>query len=488
MRIIIKSRDFLNMSIVFLLLTVLWGAGGLCESRIILWVGVVFTDLAIICYSVRRLSVRVGLLFFMITMFMLNIGYFFIEAFRNGNYTNNWLINFIPSWKQEVITSLLILLALIFSFLGQWSSENIIREKKALINSEVVSNVRVKFNMKLLAKAALIIYYIGLVCFAIENVEQLTFVQAFSYNEKYIANIRRLPSIIYRLENLMWPGFFVFCTCMPTKKEFRMPVIILIGVSVLSLFGGSRGGFVLNILIILFYIIYRQQFFNQKETWMGKRYWMILISVMPIGMFILVGIQFWRTGGQMTLNVFETLEALIGNGSGVLIMDELQYHDALPKQNYVFGAAINYLQNNIWGGLTGTRISAGQTREYALHGNNFAASMTYLLAPRSYLSGGGFGTAYLAEAYHNLSYFGVAAISYIYGVILGKSTLALRRNYGMHPFRTAFILLMIQAVLYAPRSIAIGFIIDSVLSFWNWASFALILFTYLLLRRHQRKL
>lgn len=488
MRIIIKNRDFFNMSIVFLFLTVLWGAGSICESRIILWSGIVFADIVIIFYSVRKLSVRVGLLFFMITMFMLNIGYFFIEAFRNGNYTNNWLINFIPSWKQEVITSFLMLLALMFSFFGQWSSENIIRGRKVLIYGETVSNVRMKFNMKLLSKAALIIYYIGLICFTIESIEQIAFVQTFSYNEKYIVNLRKLPSIIYRLENLMWPGFFVFCTCMPTKKKFRIPAIILIGISVLSLLGGSRGGFVLNILIILFYIIFRQQFFNHNETWMGKKHWMILFFMMPIGIFILVGIQFWRTGGQMTMNLFEALEVLAGNGSGVLIMDELQYHDALPKQNYVFGAAINYLQNNIWGGLTGTRISAGQTREYALYGNNFAASMTYLLAPRSYLSGGGFGTAYLAEAYHNLSYFGVVVISYIYGVILGESTLSLRKNYGLHPFRSAFILLMIQAVLYAPRSIAIGFITDSVLSFWNWASFALIYFFYLLLRKHQRKL
>ena len=476
------------MSIIFFFLIIFWGLGIVYGSRIILWSALVIVDIVIIRYCLRKLSERVGLMFFMITMFMLNIGYFFMEAFRNEGYVNNWMINFIPSWEQEVKTSLLMLLALIFSFFGQWTSENII-SRRGLGNYDVVSgNIKTRFNAKILSKAALIIFYIGLVCFALECMEQNAFVRKFSYNEKYIMSIRKLPLIVYRLENLMWPGFFVFCTCMPTKKEFRVPAAFLIGVSVLSLFGGSRGGFVLNVLIIMFYMTYRQQFFNQNETWMGKKHWIILIALMPIGIFILVGIQFWRTGGQMSLNILEALEILAGNSSGLLIMDELQYHDALPKQNYVFGAAINYLQNNIWGGLTGTRISAGQTREYALHGNNFAASMTYLLAPRSYLSGGGFGTAYLAEAYHNLSYFGVAAISYIYGVILGKSTLALRRNYGMHPFRTAFLLLMIQAVLYAPRSIAIGFIIDSVLSFWNWASFALILFTYLLLRRHQRKL
>ena len=262
-----------------------------------------------------------------------------------------------------------------------------------------------------------------------------------------------------------------------------MPAAFLIGVSVLSLFGGSRGGFVLNVLIIMFYMTYRQQFFNQNETWMGKKHWIILIALMPIGIFILVGIQFWRTGGQMSLNILEALEILAGNSSGLLIMDELQYHDALPKQNYIFGAVINYIQNNIWGGLTGTRVSAGQTQEYALYGNNFGASMTYLLAPRSYLSGGGFGTAYLAEAFHNLSYWGVIVISYIYGMILGKSTLSLRKNYGIHPFRTAFLLLMIQAVLYAPRSIAIGFVTDSILSFWNWASFVLIFIIYSLLKR-----
>ena len=475
MKLKIQLKSIGNTVLGFGIALLIWGTGLFLVNKSLIWFGVVFAQLVIAFYAKRNIADRIGLFLFMITMFMLNTGYFFMESFKGDAY-NNWMINFIPSWSQEVKVSFIFLIAIVSSFIGEYISENIVNNLEGALT---VKEQVVRYDLKALSKASQVVYYIGLICFALEIIEMITFTRVFGYNERYVASIRALPSIVYRLENLMWPGFFVFCASMPSKKEFNLPCCFLVGVSVLSLFSGSRGTFVLNILIVFLYFVFRQNFKNDSsEEWFTKKHLIMLVLIIPFAVFVLVAIQFWRHNEVMSLNVFEAIETLIGNSSGLLVFDELQYHDVLPKQIYVFGPIINYFKNNIIGGITGSRVVGGQTVDYALTGHSYAASMTYIIAPGSYLSGGGFGSAYIAEAFHDLSYFGVVFFSALFGFILGKSTQYLKRNYGVHPFIAAIILMMIQSILYAPRSTAISFVTESFFSFWTWISFGLILLVY----------
>ena len=92
-----------------------------------------------------------------------------------------------------------------------------------------------------------------------------------------------------------------------------------------------------------------------------------------------------------------------------------------------------------------------QSVKHALEDNSLDACLTYLVKPSFYLEGGGLGGCYIADAWKDLGYVGVALVSFIYGVLLSKIPTWFKSNVWL----ASVGLIMFNQIVFAPRAHAI---------------------------------
>jgi hypothetical protein len=96
------------------------------------------------------------------------------------------------------------------------------------------------------------------------------------------------------------------------------------------------------------------------------------------------------------------------------------------------------------------------TAEFAMSGNSLGSFLAYNYITSSYLEGAGVGSCYIAEAYADLSWFGIIFISFLYGIILRKIPKWFNRNLIL-----SIVSFFILFGLYkAPRAQAFSFVAD----------------------------
>lgn len=277
----------------------------------------------------------------------------------------------------------------------------------------------------------------------------------------------------------MLPAFCVFCVCMPEKEQFKKLAAVYLGLGFLSLLYGQRNPLALALVFVVFYVFFRQKYYNNGQVWIKRKQIIALVAALFMTLLLMTGYGLWRNN-LSSGNIFKLfLDNLAGESSGFILLHELNYHDAIPNNHYVFGGVINYFTNNIIGRILGINVSYASNVEYALYGNSYGNVITYLIAPNVYAYGGGMGSNYLAEAFHDYAWFGVVAISSLYGVILSKAVYGMIYLAKRHPYVSACILMMIQSILYAPRAEALAFMTAS---FFSWHTLIALIFISILKR------
>lgn len=98
-----------------------------------------------------------------------------------------------------------------------------------------------------------------------------------------------------------------------------------------------------------------------------------------------------------------------------------------------------------------------QSLDSALYGNNFAESVSYILSPKRYLNGWGYGSSYVAELYKDFSYFGIIIGNFILGIILG----CMNKLFRAGILGAWMCLSMTRLLLYAPRDTFTSFIVST---------------------------
>lgn len=272
--------------------------------------------------------------------------------------------------------------------------------------------------------------------------------------------------LLAKLAQLADISFVAFLLLAPSKQQLLRPLCLFLGASVLSLLGGARGDLMYELLFIFVYLFFRDYISKRNNRWnevfISKR---LLICLFVTAPFLLIFLNLYASIRQ---NADVISNGILGDflgffiqqgGSYNLIGYTEEYKWSLPNTNisYTFGPLLeriepfrsNYLQPD------------PQTYD-AYYGNNLGSTITCLVVPNYYYSGGGFGTQYIAEIYADFGYYGIAFFSFILGILLSKAIFFNSRNWI---FAVLFAT-TIPSILSMPRDFYMTFV-TKIFSIWN---------------------
>ena len=213
---------------------------------------------------------------------------------------------------------------------------------------------------------------------------------------------------------------------------------------------------------------------------------MVAIAV-PVVLVVLFSFNTSRFDASKKAESNSFFESILGffdnTGFSVNVISfEKEYEERIPNKIYSFGDTTDYLRENVLTQLFfDFPVYRTQTAEKALYGNNFSQTVTYLRSPSYYLSGRGYGSSYIAEAYHDFGYFGIILWSFIYSYMFAKV-------YSFKGKGVIYVALALQAlhyILLAPRNMASAFMSEYI-NVNTWIVIAAVLVLANVIRRRTR--
>ena len=323
-------------------------------------------------------------------------------------------------------------------------------------------------NTKSIRLISLVFFNITLVFKLIVNASIVVFVRANGYYGFYTDYSFPGPTFMLKLATMCTAAFYIFLGTFPSKKECRLPVIMYLGATMITILSGRRNDIITAVLLIFIYYCFRNIMYSNHEVWVSRKVVYVLILLAPVLLSILNSISAQRTGKTNTLMI-SYFEGLINffyiQGFSINVIKwARQLQDSIPDKFYSFGQLIDFFTtgNFISRLLFNFKSFSGQTAERALEGNRMSYLLTYLVFPARYAQGYGVGSSYIAEAFHDFGYAGVAAVNSLYGYLLAKYNYINYKN----PFIFAISFLMMEGLIMAPRSYADAFI-GNILDFSN---------------------
>ena len=348
-------------------------------------------------------------------------------------------------------------LSLLFIFIG---SLLVNKKKKKILNYKPNTNVR------LISKY---FFYITVIFYIIELLEKFLFVGSYSYFEYYTIFNSSFPTIFLRISSMSLVFLFIFLSTLPTKKELVFPLSIFSITLILNLLIGARGPIIIGILTLLIYFLYRDtNEINKDLRFLKRRHYLYIILISP---FILGFLSYYnsiRFNQTVNFDLYnEILRFFNTIGRSIDVISYSQVH--LLKLNelsssYTFGNIVNYFTRGTFFGIfTGLTPLVGNTYEMAMNGNSLAASLTYIVFPRQYLSGYGLGSSYIAELFVDFGYLGVIFYSLILGMLV-KAIFIIRINNWI---AITLFLTLVNHLIMLPRGSALG-IFDEIQGVFYW--------------------
>ena len=406
-----------------------------------------------ILYATKDYKKNICFLLFQITFFTLLLSSIFFNFFSGGGYgvvfQNEKTIIFILS---------ILFISLFFIFLGY-----LLGKKKLFLSKNkrmLLSREQYYEKYRSMRKISRVLTYIFYGPALIILLERVLFIQNNDYLEYYLEYSSKLPYIIIKLGGFYTAAFFIFLATYPRKKEARLPMVLYIVYSIVSLFFGQRNIFVLNVCLIIIYIIMRE-LDEGKGKWFGKKEKIVLLSSVPFILIVMIMIVYMRTKQSVDINIFNLFELIqeffTQQGGSVNIIGYTKiYENSFPQHKfYLFGPIYDLLSHTSFiQAIFNLPVYTQQTIETAVHGYSFGQTLTYLVNSQIYFNGGGLGSSYVAEAWKDFGVLGVIVINFIYGLILSK----ISSLFGKNILPTTIGLFFLRGILYAPRDAALNFI------------------------------
>ena len=401
-----------------------------------------------VVYCLRRISEYITLLVFLIAFFTFLMGRMIIPLFYD---TSNLIID-IGGEDFSISTLshmyLCLYLALLFVFVGFIISHTYCQNEG---NYHFSSDSNEVLIIRDLTKKLL---FFALPFIFLTTVESVMYVLREGYFAMYSDFQSRLPYLINLFSSLFNYAIFIFLATLPSKKEAKIPIILYISIAVLSLGTGQRGGFVLSFFFILMYMFLRNKLTPEDGPWISEKGLIAVAASIPLLLAFLFLMNYVRTerDDDMATNVL--LSFFYQQGVSVEVIGYTKdYETFFPNGKiYLLGDIIDYFRYNVFTRtLTGSGSVEAQSVKHALEDNSLDAALTYLVKPSFYLSGGGLGGCYIAEAWKDLGYFGVCLVSSIYGFLLAKIPQWFKSNIWL----ASVGLVMFNQIIYAPRAHAI---------------------------------
>lgn len=311
----------------------------------------------------------------------------------------------------------------------------------------------------IIQKISKIMFFITYIPWITATIETVIYVQQRGYISYYTDYHSSLPYVFIQIANMSAICFYIFIATFPEFKSYRVPQYLYLFQAILGLFTGKRTNIIIPIMIIIIYRMLRERE-ERTGQWFHKKMIYMLIIITPLILSFMYTYRYSRVDAEQENSSFtQTITGFFedtGFSVNVISFEKI-YEDNLPEKNYSFGSVIDYARENVV-----TQIFfdfpaySGQTYESAVYRHNFAHTITYVDSPSYYLSGHGYGSSYIAEAYHDFGYLGIILFSLIYSCFF--AFFSKTQNMGILFTTLSFIAL--RAILIAPRGAASQFLAD----------------------------
>ena len=423
---------------------------------------------AILYYALKEIHGRIFLLCFLLAFFT-----FLLSGEILGRYFHVFSTTF--SEKIEQHTDLCLLLSLAALFAGYAVSEKYGHRIRIVTPSS--RKRRLDYDGVYCRSVRTIsrhLYFVTFPIWVFVLWRQVSYVQAYGYEEYYLHYSSGLPQIVHTVANMALPALCVFLATMPSKKEARLPLILYLARAVFSLGTGRRLSFMIGLLFVFAYLVLRNRYPSRGEVWLSKRAAIVLIAAVP---FLLAGMYLFEyirsdtaVGSSSQFNPLFGFFARQGVTVNVIKYAE-RYKDSMnPNAFYSLYNSTKFLQTNTLNkyvfGLNFGYLSSGQTVEAALNTNSLANFLSYKISQKNYLSGVGIGSCYIAELFADFGYAGVLLGSFLFGWLL--ETLYRHAVTSRSIWLTAIGLYVAEFLIRANRSTFDAFLAEPLyFSFWG---------------------
>lgn len=322
-------------------------------------------------------------------------------------------------------------------------------------------------------------FYIAAAANCLVSLDTILYRQTHSLLTYYADFATRLPGIVEKISDCYLIAFCLFLATKPSKQEFRLPCVIFIGISALTLLYGVRNAFMLNFVFLFVYLVSRS---SREDSWFSGMHFAGIVVFTPILIVLMQAFDaFRRDAGFHLSQLFELFSFdLIGDFlvdqsvSSLILPNAVTYSFLLQGQPvpYSFGTLYNYVRwNRLVRLFTGEAPFIANSVQAATEGANLGCRLSYYLSPNSFLNGVGMGSAFVAELYVDFSYIGVFIGTLLLCWFIQKFSQMMNSR---SPYLCAIALVAIRWIAYIPRD-----------SYFSWAmhscSFMNILFLLLVM-------
>lgn len=412
-----------------------------------------------IIFSFKNFNKNIVFFCFNITFFIFLIGRMVVTAFFG--YKSDLIGTFGLAFSDKnIVISLLccIYLSLVAIYLGyelmKHFNLSFLKKKKDLPIAYIKS---IRF-------VSIIFFYSSVFIRYIYDYQMRQTAMSEGYYQSFFSFKSSLPSFIETFSSMYDVAFFGYLSTFPNKKRSLFPIALYLGEGFIAALAGRRSIFMLNLIIVFIYFCIRNNSNEEEKKWIGKKEWLIGLTAIPILMSFMTFIGNLRSNFnesfKKTSIINSILEFFYTQGiSANLIGYTKIYSDQIPKNKlYTFGPIMEFIDNKIIRPLTGIAPYAGQTEDRALNGHLFAHTISFVIMPRLYLMGIGYGSSFITELYNDFSMIGVFIGSIAYGILIYIFNYMLKNSNFIF---IIFTLMMTRSIMFAPRGAFLSFIVSS---------------------------
>lgn len=401
-------------------------------------------------------------LFFNLTFFTFLVGLILVDWVDGRTVLGRYS----EEIRNSTITALCV--SLVCILVGQFISEYFsFRRNKVYVEEERIDVDEYYNKYGNILKITYFVFYVTFPFSFLDTLDRASYVIGNSYTALYVAFQSKMPYILVKLGELNTIVFALLCCTEIRKEKIKLPCVLFLVSSVVSLAIGKRNVFVLNIIMFIVSMRYLNNKMRKStgDILYTRRIVWISAVALPIMIVILEMIGNTRDLGysriyssQGVLNNIENFFYKQG-GQITFLSDTIQQKSVIDKPlvPFTFSSVYNYFRN-----LLGLANYEMYTLDYIKYGNYLGASLTQIVSPGTILSGKGSGCCYIAELYYDWGIAGIVIGGIVLGYFLGRLKIVDDRE----PWFNAFIILMIRWIVYIPRSSYLDWI-SYPLNIWN---------------------
>lgn len=265
----------------------------------------------------------------------------------------------------------------------------------------------------LLTKAGIVLLVIFMIPALLKSFIQLRYVFQNGYSSIFLGGVSEIdyPFWMRGAFSGIMAGYCVFLSGNPSKRKFKVITILYIFLNLISSLKGQRAMIICTIIVCAYWY---QKKYNVKISF--KKYVLIgvLILVLIVGLDSVRKAYGGKKANDSTDYSIENVTDLLVEQSRSRIVPMLVIEGDLKYRNYPF------VFQPLLSPYYSIKYGSGQTDEIVMETNDISGVTMYHVARSGYLSGMGFGGAFLAEAYDFAGCFGVILFSYLLAVCLAK--------------------------------------------------------------------